>query len=101
MSVKQVDLFEMPDAIKYADPHEPLVINGVYSHYKEGREYVVICAARNSERPSQEMVCYRARGKEQIWVRPKNMFLEVVDTPAGDGFMTVPRFQYAGKLHDD
>lgn len=55
-------------------------IGGKYRHYK-GNLYEVIAVARDSEEPQKEWVVYKALydstefGKNQIWVRPKKMFL--------------------------
>ncbi|MFT4343555.1 MAG: DUF1653 domain-containing protein [Candidatus Woesearchaeota archaeon] len=64
---------------------------GKYQHYK-GKEYEVIAIARHSE-TLEEMVVYRAlydvqEGNSNVWVRPKNMFFEMVQI---DG-TSVPRF---------
>ena len=59
-----------------------LEIGKVYKHYK-GHDYEVIGVARHSE-TLEEMVVYRALynspefGKNFLWVRPKEMFLENV-----------------------
>ena len=60
-----------------------LKIGGKYKHFK-GNYYEVIGVARHSEDVTQEFVVYRALynssefGPNQIWVRPKEMFLEKV-----------------------
>ncbi len=64
---------------------------GRYRHYK-GREYIVLGVAKHSE-TEEELVVYRPDyGERDLWVRPKAMFLEFVET---EGQM-VPRFQYLG-----
>ena len=66
---------------------------GKYQHYK-GNFYQVIGIARHSE-TLEEMVVYQALydspdfGKNQIWVRPKNMFLEKVNFNGKE----IPRFK--------
>ncbi|SED52026.1 Protein of unknown function [Amycolatopsis tolypomycina] len=61
---------------------------GRYVHYK-GAEYEVVGVARHSE-TEEELVVYRALyGEHGLWVRPKAMFTETVETPAG----RVPRFR--------
>jgi len=61
---------------------------GRYVHYKGG-EYEVLGVARHSE-TEEELVVYRALyGERGLWVRPKVMFTETVET--GDG--VVPRFR--------
>ncbi len=60
---------------------------GRYRHYK-GNEYEVVGTARHSE-TQEELVVYRPLyGEGGLWVRPKSMFLEMVDV---DG-KHVPRF---------
>jgi len=56
---------------------------GIYQHYKVGDFYEVIGSARHSE-TCEEMVIYIALynckiyGRNQVWVRPKAMFIENV-----------------------
>ena len=70
---------------------------GKYQHYK-GKFYEVIGVARYSE-TLEELVVYRALydseefGKNALWVRPKSMFLELVEVNG----IKVPRFEYAEK----
>lgn len=67
---------------------------GKYQHYKTGKLYEVIGVARHSE-THEEMVIYKALyqcdkfGHNQVWVRPKEMFIEHV-IYNGDN---VPRFK--------
>ena len=64
---------------------------GRYRHYK-GNDYAVIGVARHSE-TEEELVVYRQEyGEHGLWVRPKAMFMEMVDV---DGQM-VPRFECMG-----
>ena len=64
---------------------------GRYRHYK-GKEYTVVGVARHSE-TEEELVVYRQEyGDHGLWVRPKDMFLEMVEV-AGK---SVPRFEYVG-----
>lgn len=52
---------------------------GLYKHYK-GNLYEVIGVAKHSE-TLEELVVYRAtyqKEGENLWVRPKTMFLETV-----------------------
>jgi cupin 2 domain-containing protein len=64
---------------------------GRYRHYK-GNEYTVIGTARHSE-TLEEMVVYRQDyGEHGLWVRPKQMFSEMVKVDGRD----VPRFQPLG-----
>ncbi len=72
----------------------PDVKVGKYKHYK-GKMYEVIGVARHSE-TLEELVVYKALyhsdkwGDKALWVRPKEMFLEMVEV---DG-KKVPRFEY-------
>ncbi len=72
----------------------PDVKVGKYKHYK-GKMYEVIGVARHSE-TLEELVVYRALyhsdewGDNALWVRPKEMFLEMVEI---DG-KKVPRFEF-------
>lgn len=53
-------------------------IIGVYRHYK-GNIYSVIGIAKHSE-TLEELVVYQAQyGDGQMWVRPKEMFFDIVD----------------------
>jgi hypothetical protein len=67
---------------------------GKYQHYKTEKFYEVIGMARHSE-TLEEMVIYKALyhcnkfGNNQVWVRPKKMFLEHVVYNGND----VPRFK--------
>jgi hypothetical protein len=74
-----------PDNIQY----------GRYQHYKTDKIYEVIGSGRHSE-TYEEMIIYRALyhcdkfGDNQVWVRPREMFLEKV-TYNGN---VIPRFRY-------
>ena len=64
---------------------------GRYRHYK-GKDYTVLGVARHSE-TEEELVVYRKEYDDHgLWVRPKAMFLEMVEV---DG-RTQPRFAYLG-----
>lgn len=63
---------------------------GKYQHFK-GKFYEVIGIARNSENTKEEFVVYKALyEKGQIWIRPKQMFLETVNINGKE----VPRFKF-------
>ncbi len=65
---------------------------GKYRHFK-GTEYEVLGVARDTE-SLEEFVVYKALyGDNDMWVRPKGMFLESVEH---DG-KTVSRFEYLGQ----
>jgi hypothetical protein len=64
---------------------------GRYRHYK-GKEYTVVGVARHSE-TEEELVVYRQEyGDHSLWVRPKAMFLQMVEV----NDETVPRFRLLG-----
>ncbi len=64
---------------------------GRYRHCK-GNEYTVIGVARHSE-TEEELVVYRQEyGDRSLWVRPRGMFLEMVDLNG----RKVPRFEFLG-----
>ena len=65
---------------------------GKYRHFK-GNEYEVLGIAKSSE-TLEEMVIYKALyGDNEIWVRPKSMWNDVV---IRDG-IEYKRFTYIGK----
>ena len=67
------------------------VRRGTYRHYKN-KDYYVIGCARHTE-SGEQLVVYRALyGEQELWVRPKDMFLESVVV---DG-LELPRFRYVG-----
>ncbi|MEE9525114.1 MAG: DUF1653 domain-containing protein [Candidatus Woesearchaeota archaeon] len=62
---------------------------GKYKHYK-GNFYEVIGVAKHSETQA-ELVVYKALyGEEELWVRPKKMFLENVNIEGKE----MPRFEF-------
>lgn len=72
---------------------QPILKRGYYRHYK-GRDYEVLDLVRHSE--SEEwLVLYRCcYGDGGRWVRPYEMFVGTVATPAGP----VPRFAWLGDV---
>lgn len=69
---------------------------GKYRHYK-GKEYEVLGIVRHSE-TLEEMVLYKALyessfGKDTLWVRPKQMFLETIEVNG----KPMKRFEFIGE----
>lgn len=68
---------------------------GRYRHYK-GHDYIVIGVARHSE-TDEELVVYRPDyGDRSLWVRPAEMFNEMVDVNG----QQLPRFQFVSAEDD-
>ena len=68
---------------------------GVYEHYKSGKKYRVLGAAKHSE-TLEDMVVYEALYENEmskLWARPLSMFLEEVEFNGKQ----VPRFRYLGE----
>jgi len=63
---------------------------GIYRHYK-GNEYEVLGFARHSE-TLEDMVVYKARGENDLWVRPLSMWGNTVEING----KTVKRFEFVG-----
>ena len=69
------------------------LLPGKYRHFK-GMEYELIGVAKHSEDLSP-MVVYRALyGEGGLWVRPLEMWSEIVDKNGYHG----PRFSYIGPM---
>lgn len=64
-----------------------LVLGAIYQHYK-GTQVKVLHEVRHSE-TKEPMVAYIHLEDGELWVRPKDMFLELVEV---DG-KTQPRFK--------
>jgi hypothetical protein len=76
--------------LRYSDGKREytMIKPGRYRHYKGG-EYEVLGVAKHSE-TEEDFVVYRPLyGERGLWVRPKEMFAEMVVTEGG----TVPRFR--------
>ncbi|MBT3377025.1 MAG: DUF1653 domain-containing protein [Lentisphaerae bacterium] len=65
---------------------------GIYRHYKD-KTYRVICEATHSETEEKVVVYQCLYGDRSMWVRPKEMFLELVEV---DG-EAVPRFEFVSE----
>jgi len=66
---------------------------GIYKHYKN-KKYKVLCQATHSE-TGEEVVVYQCLyGDHSMWVRPKQMFTELVEV---DGRM-IPRFEFVSDI---
>jgi len=71
---------------------------GIYKHSKSGRMYKVLGVARHSE-TLEELMVYEAQyeseefGKNSLWVRPIEMFTEVVEINGEK----LPRFQHVSE----
>ena len=71
---------------------ETPIPTGVYQHYK-GRYYLVLGEATHSETNAQLVVYQPLYGTTRWFVRPKTMFLEMVETASG----REPRFAFVGE----
>ena len=65
---------------------------GKYRHFK-GKEYRVIGIASHSETLAPMVVYQALYGEKELWVRPAEMWNEIVDKDGYHG----PRFQYIGE----
>ncbi len=65
---------------------------GCYRHYK-GKEYEVIGVAKHSESLEDYIVYKALYDEEQLWVRPRELFLRPVKVNG----VEQPRFEYLGK----
>lgn len=54
------------------------VVPGIYRHYK-GKDYEVLGVARHSESDEPFVVYRPLYGERQLWIRPLDMFTELVD----------------------
>lgn len=62
---------------------------GIYKHYKN-KKYKVICEAIHSETKERVVVYQCLYGDYSMWVRPKEMFIELVEVDGNQ----LPRFQF-------
>ena len=76
---------------------ERKIIKGrCYRHFK-GKEYKVLCIAKDSE-TEEDLVVYEALyGDHIIWVRPYNMFISKVDKAKYKDVKQEYRFELIGE----
>ena len=69
---------------------------GYYRHFK-GTVYQVMCIGTHTE-TGEELVVYQAASipNGKIWIRPRQMFQELVTREIGGVVTTVPRFDFIG-----
>lgn len=67
-----------PESAAATVGENPLVIHGIYRHFK-GDSYLVEDVARDSETGEEVVVYRKLYGDGSLWVRPKAMFLSPVD----------------------
>lgn len=72
------------------------VKKGVYRHYK-GAEYKILNEVLDSESKAELIVYQDIKYPEKIWARPKEMFLEEVETKEGKK----PRFEFLGESDEE
>lgn len=63
-------------------PARPIPL-GIYRHYK-GNRYEVLYVGLHSETLEELVVYRRVDAPEAIWIRPRAMFLETVQTENGE-----------------
>lgn len=76
-----------------------ITINGIYEHYKTARLYRVIAVAKHTE-TMEDLVVYESlyeNDVSRIWVRPVEMFNEVVTY----NNLPVRRFTLKGQLNEE
>ena len=56
---------------------QEIIIGKFYKHYK-GNLYKIIALAKHSE-TLEDMVVYQSVKSDDVWVRPKSMWNEIVD----------------------
>lgn len=56
---------------------QEIIIGKIYKHYK-GNLYKIIALAKHSE-TLEDMVVYQSVKSDDVWVRPKSMWNEIVD----------------------
>ena len=66
---------------------------GIYKHYKN-KKYKVICQATHSETREEVVVYQCLYGDYSIWVRPKQMFTELIEIEGRN----IPRFEFVSEF---
>ena len=56
---------------------QEITIGKIYKHYK-GKLYKIINFAKHTE-TTEDMIVYQSAKTGEIWVRPKNMWNEIID----------------------
>ncbi len=62
-------------------------INRLYKHYK-GKIYKVLCFGKHSE-TGEEMIVYQNPENFEIWIRPENMWDDIVDNKGTKRFTLI------------
>lgn len=75
-----------------------LVTNGVYRHFKGGL-YILETVARHHEK-DELWVVYRSFETKERYVRPKDMFTELVDKEKYPYVRQKERFKFIGVAYD-
>lgn len=81
----------------------PLIVGGIYRHFRNRAHYRVLCSAIHTE-TGEDLVVYvrddEAEPYNQVWARPRTIFLENVTLDSG---VTVKRFSLQGweTMQDD
>lgn len=65
---------------------------GIYKHYKN-KKYKVIGEATHSETEEKVVVYQCLYGNYSMWVRPKEMFIELVEVNGNQ----IPRFEFVSE----
>ncbi|SDP86487.1 DUF1653 domain-containing protein [Desulforhopalus singaporensis] len=66
---------------------------GIYKHYKN-KKYKVICQATHSETREEVIVYQCLYGDYSMWVRPKQMFTELIEVEG----RKIPRFEFVSEI---
>lgn len=75
--------------VELANKSRHIKTNQLYQHFKGGL-YIVEDVSRHSE-TGEQMVVYRSLKTGELWVRPKDMFMDIKQTNAGYTFRFIER----------